>query len=305
MKKGFIYNITKYRLLYFLLLPGLLYFLIFCYIPMYGVLIAFQDFSPSKGITGILLDPVWVGLKHFKNFFSSYYFERLLVNTFSISFLKLVIQFISAVTLALLMNEVIHTRFKRVVQTISYLPHFLSWVIVSGLVSVILSRDGLVNNIIFQLGGERRAFMGNSGVFRYILVVSHVWKEVGWGTIIYLAALASINPELYESANIDGASRFKKMWYISIPGISHIMVLLLVMAMGNILNAGFEQIFLMYSVPVYKVADIIDTFVYREGLGNSNFSYSSAIGLFKNVIGLIFIFSANFTAKKMGREGIW
>jgi len=305
MKKSFIYNITKYRLLYFLLLPGLLYFLIFCYIPMYGVLIAFQDFSPSKGINGILLDPVWVGLKHFKNFFSSYYFERLLVNTISISFLKLVTQFISAVTLALLLNEVIHTRFKRVVQTISYLPHFLSWVIVSGLVSVILSRDGLVNNIIFQLGGERRAFMGDSGVFRYILVVSHVWKEVGWGTILYLAALASINPELYESANIDGASRFKKMWYISIPGISHIMVLVLVMAMGNILNAGFEQIFLMYSVPVYKVADIIDTFVYREGLENSNFSYSSAIGLFKNVIGLILIFSANFTAKKMGREGIW
>ncbi|WP_159888455.1 ABC transporter permease [Paenibacillus puerhi] len=296
----------RYWLIYLMMLPGFLYLIIFQYIPMYGIIIAFQDFKPFGGIESIIFNPDWVGLKHFRDFFSSYYFTRLLTNTLLISVYKLVLSFASAILLALLINEVRNKRFKKIAQSISYLPHFLSAVIIAGLVSFILSPSGgPINGIMQALGSQPIDFLGNENYFRSILVVTHVWASVGWGSIVYLAALAGTPVELYESADLDGASRFQKMWYISIPSISHIIIILLILDLGNILDAGFEQVLLLYSPGVYSVGDIIDTYVYREGLLNANYSYASAIGLFKNVVALVLILLANKGAKMFGDKGVW
>lgn len=300
-------RLRRYRYLYLLAIPGILYFLVFRYVPMYGVVIAFQDYFPFKGgFSSIILDPTWVGLKHLRDFFSSYYIGRLIGNTLYISFLKLLIGFPGPIILALLLEELRSLAFRRVVQTISYLPHFLSWVIVAGLTAVILSPvNGPVNGVIAALGGKPISFLGDPRFFRGVLVVSDVWKNVGWGSILYLAALAGVDPTLYECATIEGVSRAQKIWYISIPSISHIIILLFILNLGNILDAGFEQVLLLYSPPVYRVGDIIDTFVYREGLLNQRYSYGAAVGLFKNVVGFVLIVLANWIAKKLGREGIW
>ncbi|RAV16654.1 sugar ABC transporter permease [Paenibacillus contaminans] len=305
-KKRFLGNINRYKFFYLLTLPGLLYFLIFHYIPMYGVVIAFQDFKPFGGLEAMLLKPDWVGFKHFEDFFSSYYFGRLLENTLLISFYKLLFGFPLPIILALMLNEVVRARFKKIVQTISYLPHFLSWVIISGMVIALLSPTaGPVNMVIRALGGSSIAFMGDPAYFRSIVVASDVWASVGWGSIVYLAALAGINPALYESARIDGASRFRQMLHISLPGISNIISILFVLSAANILNAGFEQVLLLYSPSVYSSGDIIDTYVYREGLLKNNFSYAAAISMFKNVIGLLFLIISNYVVKRMGKEGVW
>lgn len=296
----------RYWLIYLMMLPGLLYLLIFQYVPMYGVIIAFQDFKPFGGIQSMIFNPTWVGLKHFQDFFSSYYFTRLLTNTLLISLYKMVLSFLSAIVLALLINEVRNSVFKRISQTISYLPHFLSVVIIAGLVTFVLSPSGGPINAIMQaLGAQPIDFLGNDQYFRGILVTSHIWATVGWGSIVYLAALSGTSVELYESADLDGASRIQKMWYISIPSISHIIIILIILDLGNILDAGFEQVLLLYSPGVYSVGDIIDTYVYREGLLNVNYSYTAAIGLFKNVVALILILLANKGAKLFGDKGVW
>lgn len=296
----------RYKFLYLLVMPGALYFLIFHYIPMYGVVIAFQDFKPFGGLEAMITAPNWVGLLHFENFFDSYYFGRLLENTLLISSYKLLFGFPLPIVLALMLNEVVRAKFKRIVQTISYLPHFLSWVIISGMVIALLSpTSGPINLIITALGGNPVTFMGDPGYFRSVLVASDVWASVGWGSIVYLAALAGINPALYESARIDGANRFHQMVHISVPGISNIIAILFVLSVGGILNAGFEQVLLLYSPSVYSSGDIIDTYVYREGLLKNNFSYASAIGMFKNVVGLVFLIVANYVVKRMGKEGVW
>lgn len=305
-KSSLLTQVKKHRMLYLLIFPGLIGIIIFNYIPMYGLVISFQDFYPFQGIKGMVLNPNWVGLKHFIDFFDSYYLERILVNTLIIKGAKIFVSFAAAIIFALLLDELRNRRFKRIVQTISYLPHFLSWVVLSGLVVVLLSPvDGLINEVIVALGGESRSLLGDPKLFREIIVISHVWKEIGWMSIIYLATLAGIDPALYESAKIDGATRFQKSWYISIPSVSSIAILMLILSIGQIMNAGFEQVLLLYSVPVYKVGDIIDTYIYREGLLGAKFSYSTAIGLFKNVVALILILITNFIVKKMGKEGIW
>ena len=305
-KKGFGYNIRKYGFIYFLMLPGLLYFLIFHYIPMYGIVIAFQDFYPFQGIRGMILDPNWVGFKHFSSFFDSFYFWRIIRNTLLIYFYKLLLTFPAAIMLALLLNEVPNKKFKKVTQTISYLPHFLSWVIVAGVVSVILSPSaGIVNEVIKSLGRNPIIFMADKRYFRGVIVLSDLWRSVGWSSIIYLSALASIDPSLYESAYMDGANRLQKTVYITIPSIISVAIIILILSIGGILNAGFEQILLMYSPAVYEVGDIIDTYVYREGLINFRYSFASAMGLFKNVIGLIMVATANYLAKRYGDYGIW
>lgn len=305
-KKGFLSNILRYRFLYLLVLPGMLYFLIFHYIPMYGVVIAFQDFKPFGGLEAMIFDPDWVGLRHFQDFFKSYYFWRLIENTLLISGYKLLFGFPLPIILALMLNEVARAKFKKFIQTISYLPHFLSWVIISGMVVALLSpTSGPINMIITALGGDPITFMGEPSYFRGVLVASDIWASVGWGSIVYLAALAGINPALYESARIDGANRFHQMRHISIPGISNIISILFVLSVGGILNAGFEQVLLLYSPSVYSSGDIIDTYVYREGLLKNNFSYASAIGMFKNVVGLLFLIVTNYVVKRMGKEGVW
>ena len=305
-KKGFLYNIRKYKFIYLLMLPGILYFVIFCYIPMYGVVISFQDFQPFLGIKSMLIDPVWVGFKHFIDFFNSYYFFRLIRNTLLISTYKLVLGFPAAIILALMINEVTNLRFKKVIQTISYLPYFLSWVVITGMIAAILSPEsGAVNELLKMIGAGPINFLGDNRYFRGVVVVSSIWASAGWQSIIYLAALSGVNPEMYECAEMEGANRIQKVWYISLPLISSIIAIMLIFSLGDILNAGFDQIVLLYSPLVYEKGDIIDTYIYREGLLNVRYSYAAAIGMFKNIIGMIFILLANYSVKKVGKEGIW
>ena len=266
-------NVKKYWLIYLMMLPGFLYLVIFHFLPMYGIVIAFQDFQPFGGIEGIFIDPNWVGLKHFKAFFNSFYFERTLFNTLFINFLKLGLGFLASLVLALMINEVRNKRFKKFTQTVSYLPHFLSYVIIAGLIQFFLSpTSGPVNTIITYFGGQPIDFLGSELYFRSILIISHIWTTVGWGSIVYLAALSGISPELYESADLDGATRIQKMIHISVPTIAPIIVIMLILDMGKILDQGFEQVLLLYSPAVYEVGDIIDTYVYREGILNVNYT---------------------------------
>lgn len=299
------HRIWSHRFYFYLIIPGLLYFLIIDYVPMFGVIIAFKDISPFGTVGEILTGP-WVGLKHFVNFWHSIYFWNVMRNTLVISMLKLAVGFPASILLALLLNEVRNSIFKRFVQTVSYLPHFISNVVMAGLVMTILSTDGgLVNALITALGGKAIYFLGEPSYFRSVLVSSHVWQSVGWGSILYLAAISGIDPGLYEAATIDGANRFRQAIHITIPGISHIIVILLIYSIGGLLSAGFEQILLLYSPPVYGVSDIIDTFVYREGLTNMKYSFVTAVGLFKNILAMVLILGANYIAKRFNQTGIW
>ncbi len=295
----------KHKLHYALVFPGILYFIIFHYIPIYGIIIAFKDIAPFEGLHGIFSSE-WVGLKHFRDFINSYYFWDILGNTLLISFYRILFGFPAPIILALLINEVHNRSFKRIVQTISYMPHFLSMVLLAGLVTVMLSTDGgFVNGVLHSLGLEKISFLTESSHFRSVLVASGIWKEVGWGTIIYLAAIAGVDEQLFEAAKMDGASRLRQIWHITLPGISHIIVILFILSVGHILDAGFEQVYLLYSPPVYQVADIIDTYVYRKGLVEINYSFAAAVGLFKSVIGVILVLGTNYIAKKLDQEGIW
>jgi putative aldouronate transport system permease protein len=293
------------RFYYLLIIPGMLYFVIFDYIPMFGVIIAFKDISPFEGV-GAVLTGEWVGFKHFVKFWNSYYFWNVMRNTLLISGYKLLFGFPASILLALLLNELKNAMFKRIVQTISYLPHFISTVVVAGLVMMVLSTDsGMINAALVALGGEPIHFLGAPEYFRSILVISHVWQSIGWGSILYLAAMTGIDPGLYEAAKMDGASRFRQMWHITLPGITHIIVIMLIFSIGGLLNAGFEKVLLLYSPSVYEVADIIDTYVYREGLTSLQYSFATAVGLFKNILAMILILGANYIAKKLNQTGIW
>jgi putative aldouronate transport system permease protein len=299
-------SIQKYKVFYLLALPGLLYFLVFHYVPMLGVIIAFKNFSPLLGAKGIFTSP-WVGFEHFERLFQSHYFVRILTNTIVISGLKLLFGFPAPIVLALLINEVRRLAFKRFVQTISYLPHFLSWVVVAGMLSLFLSPTlGIAGDVLRLFGmNSDIMFLGSNVYFRSVLVASYVWKEIGWASIIYLAAINGISPHLYEAATIDGASRWKQMLHITLPSIRNIISIILILNIGHLLDAGFEQIFLLYSPAVYETGDIIDTYVYREGLIGLNYSFASAVGLFKSVIAMILIVSANRIAKRMETESLW
>jgi putative aldouronate transport system permease protein len=305
-KSGFLNQIVRYKLLYVMFLPAIFYFVIFSYLPMFGIVIAFQNFRPYLGLKGMISNPNWVGFKHFLDFFDSYYFGRLIRNTLLISIYKIVFGFPMPIIFALMLNEVYKLKFKKTIQTISYLPHFLSWVVIGGLVTLLLSSDGLVNRFLILLGNDETIqFIQDKRFFRGILVISDIWAGVGWGSIIYIAGLASLNIEIYESAIIDGANRFQRIIYISLPGISNLIAMMLIFAVGGLMSAGFEQVLVLQSPAIYEVGDIIDTFVYRVGLLGSEFSYGTAIGLFKNIISLILIILANYAAKKLGNEGLF
>ncbi len=297
--------IKKNYFYYLLFTPVLIYFIIFKYVPMFGLIIAFKDISPFHGLDGILSEP-FVGFKHFRNFFNSYFFWDIMENTVMISLWKTLFGFPAPIILALLINEVRNTLFKRVTQTISYLPHFLSMVIVAGLVYTIYGvQGGLVNQVVRSFGGEPQNFLGNPDLFRSILVSTTVWQTVGWGSILYLAAMANLNPELYEAAMIDGANKWQQIKAITLPGISHVIVILLIFRIGDLLDAGFEQILLLYSPAVYEVADIIDTYVYRAGLLNLKYSFATAVGLYKSILALVLLLAANKLAHRLGHTGIW
>ena len=283
--------------LFLMMLPVLISFAVFSYAPMYGIIIAFKDYRVVDGIWG----SKWVGFKHFDKFINGFYFDRLLGNTLKISLLRLVFGFPAPVLLAVLLNELQNVKFKRTVQTISYLPHFLSWVTLAGVfVNFLSPTSGALNSIIRMFGGEPIYFLGNKKYFVGTLIATGVWKGVGWGSIIYLAAITAINPELYESATIDGATRIQKIWYITIPSIAPTMCVLLILDTGGIMNAGFDQIFNLYSDAVLEVADIIDTYVYRYGLEKMEYSYSAAVGLFKTAINCVLLLTTNTIVKKLG-----
>lgn len=304
-RSKFIDFLIKYKYLNLLALPCVLYFIIFKYVPMYGIIVAFTDYVGSGGLLGILTSE-WVGLKYFEMFFNSVYFGRLMENTIVISIYRLIFGFPAPIILALLLNEVRKSYFKRTVQTITYMPYFLSWVVVAGLLSTLLSpTGGPINAVIQSLGMESIYFLGDERYFRGVLVASNIWKDVGWSSIIYLAAISGIDPELYSAATVDGAKRLQKIWYITIPSISEIIVIFLILSVGRILDENFEQILNLYSEAVYNVSDVFETYVYRMGLVKGMYSYSTAVNLFKSVASLILIICTNRIAKKLGSEGLW
>lgn len=294
-------RIISCRYLYLMLMPGLLWLILFKYLPMYGVVIAFKDYNIFKGI----MDSPWVGMKHFQDFFSYHRFWDLLKNTVVISAYKILFTFPFPVLLALMLNEVGNKLFKRSVQTVIYFPHFLSWVIVGGLVITLLSPDGLINAVLKLFGVTPEVWVAKSSHFRGILVVSEMWKESGWNTVIYMAALSGINEEIYEAAVIDGASRFQKMRYITLPSLLPTIAVLLILRMGSVMEAGFEQVLILQNTNVLDVGDIIDTYVYRVGLEQRQYSYSTAVGLFKSCINLIFVLGTNAIVKRSGQEGLF
>lgn len=295
-------TIYKYRWLYLMMLPGLVYFILFRYLPLWNAQIAFKDFKPLLGVWG----SPFVGFKHFTTFFNSFYFTQLISNTIIISLLKLVLGMPMAIILALCIYETAFKRLARFVQTISYLPHFLSWVIMFGILLVMLSPgEGLINEAIKASGGEPIAFLYSPQWFRVVVIGSDIWKDTGWGTILYLAALMAIDPTLFEAAAVDGASRMQRIWHISLPGILGTIVVVTLLRLGNILDAGFHQIFMLYSLPVYSVGDILDTWVYRQGILEFQFSLATAVGLFKGVIGLILVLTANRLTKQFTGSGIY
>ena len=294
-------EIKGQKQLIFMSFPFLFYILLFNYVPAIGWVMAFQDYKPAKG----LFNQTWVGFKHFNFLFSDSSFIRVLRNTLAMSFINLILGFVSAIILALLLNEIKNVLFKRVVQTISYLPHFLSWVIAAGIVANVLStEDGIINVMLMHLGliDSPVLWLGKGEYFWGIVGVANVWKSVGWNTIIYLAAISSIDPALYEAANMDGANRYHKMWYITLPGIKSTFVILLIMSIGNILNAGFEVQYLLGNGMVMDYSETIDIFVLKYGISQFNFSLATAAGMFKTLTSVILIYSANLVAKKLGEE---
>ncbi|ACT03683.1 ABC transporter permease [Paenibacillus sp. JDR-2] len=288
--------------MYLLLVPGLIFLLLFKYTPMYGVVIAFQDFNIFSGIGG----SEWVGLDQFQKLVHSDDFTRVLTNTLLISLYKIVLLFPIPIVVALLLNEVRKMMFKRTIQTIIYLPHFLSWVIISGLFVTLLSpTDGLVNQIITLFGGKPISFLQDNSFFRSVVVFTAGWKEIGWNAIIFIAAIAGIDQEQYEAASIDGAGRIRKMISITLPGIMPTIILMLILRIGSLLEAGTEQILTMYNPLVYDSGDVIGTYVYRMGLGQQDYSFSTAVGLFNSLVGFILIISGNMLSKKFLKRSIW
>ena len=291
----------KFWPFYLMMLPGIVYFALLKYAPMYGVLIAFKDFKIKKGIWG----SPWVGLQNFRTFFTSTYCSRLIGNTLIISFTKLVLSSFMSVFFALLLNECTKRRFKRLVQTVSYMPHFLSWVIIYGIVYLFCSESaGYINRIVRMLTGSAIPIMTSNTYFRGLLYFTELWKNTGYASIIYMSVIVGIDPGLYEAATIDGASRWQRIVHITLPAIRSTFIMLTIMNIGKIMNAVFDQIYVFYSPQVYQTGDIIDTYVYRAGLEEMRYGLSTAVGLFKNVIGFTLVFTTNRIAQKWG-EGLW
>lgn len=290
----------KYLIL--LVLPGLLYFLIYRYIPMFGILIAFKDFSAFKGF----IDSPWAGLKYFRLIFEDAEVIRVIWNTLQISFLQILFAFPISILLALMLNEVRNQFVKRVIQSIVYLPHFLSWVVVVGITVIFLRSEGLFNNfLVSAFGMDPIGFLTDPDLFKPIVILQVIWKESGWGTIIFLAALAGVNPALYEAAEMDGASRWRQIWHITLPAIRSTIIILLILRLGNVMETGFEQIFLMLNPFNMDAGNVLDTFVYFKGIQQANYSFATAVGLFKGIVGLVMVVVANRLAKRFGEDGLY
>lgn len=301
-RKTFWKNLRRDRQLVFMLIPVVIFFAVFSYYPLYGILIAFKDYSISKGILG----SPWAGLRYFRQFFLSPYFGRLLRNTVLISVYSLLWGFPVPILFALLLNEFKDGKFKRLIQTVSYLPHFISLVVICGiLIDIFSPQGGVVNALLYSLTGKRINFFGEPEWFRTMYVGSGVWQEFGWNSIIYLAAITGINPDLYEAAKIDGAGRLRQIWHVTLPGIKPTILTLLILNLGNIMSVGYEKIILLYSPTTYETADVISTYVYRTGLLSQQYSYAGAVGLFNSVINIAILVLCNFVGKKLFGVGIW
>lgn len=295
-------KIKKNKMIYLMITPGLLYLLIYKYIPMYGLIISFQDYKPYKGISG----SEWVGFEHFQRLFSSPDFWMIFKNTLVLFGLQLIVFFPIPIILALMLNEVRRTYYKRSIQTLIYLPHFMSWVVVVSISYVLLTMDGgIVNGILESLGFDKVNFLLNADWFRPMYIIQVIWREAGWGTIIFLAAIAAVDPQLYEAAKMDGASRLRQMWHITLPAIRSVIVILLILKIGDVLELGFEHVYLLLNSTNREVAEIFDTFVYTTGLRQGQFSYATAVGFFKGFVGLVLVVFANWLAKKSGEEGVY
>ncbi|MFC3343506.1 ABC transporter permease [Paenibacillus abyssi] len=291
----------KNPLLYLMLIPGILFFLVYRYIPIGGLVIAFQDYKIHRGI----MNSDWAGLRHFKYLFASNDFYTITKNTLILSGLDLLIVFPAAIVLSLMLNEVRAMAFKRTIQSVIYMPHFLSWVIVGGMVTAFLSMGGPLNQFLGMFGREPTIFMQESSYFRSIVISSSIWKEVGWSTIIYLAAMSGVNPALYEAARMDGAGRMRMMWNITIPSILPTIMILFLLRIGHLLDLSFEQIFVLYNPAVYDVADVIDTYIYRTGIMQGFYSYTAAIGMFKSVVGFVLLVGANYMSRRMTGSSLY
>lgn len=286
---------------YLMILPVIILIFIFCYIPMYGVLMAFQNYRPQLGVFG----SEWVGLKHFKDFFTSPHSLNVIRNTLVISIYGLAVGFPAPILLALLLNEVRRPMYKRVVQTISYMPYFISTVVICGMLKSFLAYDGVFNEILGFFGATPKNYLSDPALFPSVIVWSDLWQSIGWSSIIYMAALAGIDPTLYEAARIDGCGRIKQIWHITLPGIIPTVITLLILSIGEILGANSSKILLLYGPLTYETGDVIGTFVYRRGLKDGDFGYSTAVGLFETVVNFIMLVFANWISKKTTENSLW
>jgi putative aldouronate transport system permease protein len=294
--------VLKHKYLYLLLIPAIVYYIVFKYIPMYGVIISFKDFNFKKGILG----SDWIGFENFKYMFHLEDFYKVLKNSLYLSFLRIVWGFPVPILLALMLNEIGSRRFKKVCQTVIYLPHFISWVVLGGILVNFLSPTwGVVNEVLAQFGIEPIFFLGKPQYFRPVIVLSSMWKEAGWGTIIYLAAITGINTELYDAAAVDGASKWQRLIYITIPCIRSTIVLNLILRMGSVMSNGFEQIFALQNTQNLSVSEVFETYTYRIGMLGGRYSFAATVGLFTSVVSMVFLLSTNYLSKKLGEESIW
>lgn len=299
--KKLVLNYRQNKLLYWMIVPVLIYVFIFSYIPMFGLIMSFQDYSLTKGIWG----SKWVGLKNFKDFFGGMYFGRTLGNTLILSGLDLLICFPAPILLALMLNEVGNMRFKRTIQTVSYMPHFISMVVVAGLIKEFCSSTGPLAQMAQLWGGEARNYLSDPANFRGIFTMSSVWQTIGFNSIVFLAALAGVDMQQYEAAKIDGANRLQQMWHVTLPGIAPTIIIMLILRCGSIMNVNFEKVLLLYSPSTYETADVISTYVYRVGIIKQKIGYSTAVGLFNSVASLILVLSSNWLSNKLTDSGLF
>lgn len=294
-------DLWRNKYIYLMLLPVVAYYAIFEYVPMYGLQIAFKNFNPMEK----MWESRWIGFAHFSDFVNGLYFWRTIGNTVLISLYSLLFGFPAPILLALLLNEVRNQAFKRTVQSITYLPHFISLVVVVGMLFDFLARDGVINNIAAFFGIESKAYLNEAGWFRTLYVGSGIWQEIGWSSIIYLAAISGINPSLYEAAKVDGANRFRQIVHITLPGMMPTIVILLILRMGSMMSVGYEKIILMYNPLTYETADVISSYVYRKGIFEAGYSFGAAVGLFNSVINFALLIAANYLSKRFSETKLW
>ncbi|MDR0896573.1 MAG: ABC transporter permease subunit [Oscillospiraceae bacterium] len=300
--KSFLYGIRKHKLHFTMILPVLLWYALFKYVPLYGITLAFKEFRLLGGIAG----SPWVGFDNFARLFQSYDFFTVFRNTVVMAGLNLLFGFPAPVLLALFINELRGNKFKRVAQSISYLPHFISWVILAGIFMEVLSPSrGPVNAIIKAVSGKTIYFLGNAQYFRGTLVVTNIWKTIGWSSIVYLAALGGVNEELYDAARVDGCGRWARIWHVTLPGITPVVTIMLILKVGEVMEDNFDQVFNLLNPAVYSVGDVLGTYIYRQGVTNMDYSYSTAVELFRNLISLGLVLGANFVSKRVNEYGLW